>query len=390
MNSWEPVTHVTESVSRLGGGVAEVVRQVGRVLIARGRCVRVVGSGDKYASDDVEGRLLAHSKFYRVIRFAGVPLTWDLMSAIRVGQPSLIHMHGIWPWWTWRVARYADESGIPYVVAPHGMLDAWARRYQSRSRKSIAERLYVRKVVEGAACVHATSEAEHDQLRTWGYAGPIAVIENGVRWSFPRVCDPPSEFALGRHTLLYLGRVDPKKGVLELVSAWSHLSNVVRSEWQLVIIGWSRYQSYWARVRELADLFDDSEVCLADPRYGTEKWQALGHARGFILPSSSEGLPLSVLEAWSAGLPVLMSSACNLEEGFSLGAAIRCGTTPGSIAAAIETLAAMSSGKRSALGNRGRELVENKYSWETTVDRLVGVYQWLGGSTDQPVTVARL
>jgi len=85
-----------------------------------------------------------------------------------------------------------------------------------------------------------------------------------------------------------------------------------------------------------------------------------------------------------------MSSACNLEEGFSLGAAIRCGTTPGSIAAAIETLAAMSSGKRSALGNRGRELVENKYSWETTVDRLVGVYQWLGGSTDQPVTVARL
>ena len=54
-----------------------------------------------------------------------------------------------------------------------------------------------------------------------------------------------------------------------------------------------------------------------------------------ILPSHSEGLPFAILEAWAAGTPTIMTSECNLPEGFAEGAALECGFDAAAIAQAM-------------------------------------------------------
>jgi len=58
------------------------------------------------------------------------------------------------------------------------------------------------------------------------------------------------------------------------------------------------------------------------PAFGEEKEELLRSASAFILPSFSEGLPMSVLEAWAYGLPVVITPECNLPEGFAFQAAL--------------------------------------------------------------------
>ena len=59
------------------------------------------------------------------------------------------------------------------------------------------------------------------------------------------------------------------------------------------------------------------------PQFDTAKRASYRNSEAFVLPSFSEGLPMAVLEAWSHGKPVLMSSGCNLPQGFSANAALR-------------------------------------------------------------------
>jgi hypothetical protein len=69
--------------------------------------------------------------------------------------------------------------------------------------------------------------------------------------------------------------------------------------------------------------------------HGEAKQALLEQARFVVLPSHSEGLPMTILEAWAAGTPTIMTGACHLPEGFAAGAALECGTEPASIAAVL-------------------------------------------------------
>ncbi len=69
----------------------------------------------------------------------------------------------------------------------------------------------------------------------------------------------------------------------------------------------------------------------AGPLFGAAKEAAYRHADAFVIPSTSEGMPTVVLEAWAYNLPVLMTPQCNLPDGFHQQAAIRIETNPESI-----------------------------------------------------------
>ena len=86
-----------------------------------------------------------------------------------------------------------------------------------------------------------------------------------------------------------------------------------------------------------------------------------------------------VLEAWSHGLPLLMTAECNLAVGFERGAAIRMASDPGSVARSIESLICMDAVERFEMGKRGRDLVEAHFEWARIGAEMGRVYEWLLG-----------
>jgi poly(glycerol-phosphate) alpha-glucosyltransferase len=196
------------------------------------------------------------------------------------------------------------------------------------------------------------------------------------------------ELAPDGKVLLFLGRLHPKKGLTGLLHAWQRVrAEAEREGWHLAIAGWDQGGHADKLSALIADLSLARSVRLVGPQYGLDKEATFRAADAFILPSFSEGLPVAVQEAWSYGLPVLMTPHCNLPEGFAAGAALELQTEVGSIAAALQTLFRMPAAEREQIGRRGRQFVEDRFSWDRVAAEMNRVYAWLAGGGAPPACV---
>ena len=199
-------------------------------------------------------------------------------------------------------------------------------------------------------------------------------------------------FADGRKVLLYLGRLHPKKNLANLIRAWKQILNshpLARASWVLAIRGWSQ-RGYETQLKQLTtDLGLLNSVIFLGPRFGTEKNECYRGCAAFSMPSLSEGLPMTVLEAWAYAKPVLITPECNLSEGFAAGAALQIGTGPEEIAAGLKQVIEMSDDDRRAMGNHGRNLVERKFSWPRIGEQMCSVYQWALGAGPTPEVIVK-
>ncbi len=86
---------------------------------------------------------------------------------------------------------------------------------------------------------------------------------------------------------------------------------------------------------------------------------------------------MAVLEAWAFRLPVVMSSECNLPEGFAAGAALEVRPEPGSISNGLRRLFEMSEDDLATMGQKGRELVERRFTWTQAAASFAQTYAWM-------------
>jgi len=303
-----------------------------------------------------------------------------LLPALRSFKPELLHCHGLWHYPAWASYRYYRESGIPLLISPHGMLDPWALGF-SKLKKRIAGVLFQTRQLEAAQALHALCPAEASAIASTGLECPILVIPNGVNL-------PPLRSKVRdkqTNTLLYLGRLHPKKGLEALVLAWGtlQLKKDIPDNWRLSLAGWDELGTEM-RLKRLVKKMGLKGVSFLGPVWGEQKARVLAEAEASILPSLSEGLPMSILEAWANQQPVLMTEACNLEQGFSSGAALRIEPTPDSISKGILALVNTPEDKRIAMGKAGRCLVERLYSWPVVASSMLRVYQALANRTPLP------
>ena len=419
------VLSILESVSRVDGGIFEAELSLQRELARiNGVEVDVVALRDEFTDMDVARWLPLKPRVAKVFGPRGFGFSPVLAKMVGF-EPDIGYSAALWKYPSWVVLNWQKKTGKPVVVAPHGSLDAWALN-NSRSKKSLAGYFFKGEQLRRATCFRALCEAEAQAIRNYGLTQRIEIIPNGV--NLPEESIPFSDFrsqSCGKKRLLFLGRIHPKKGLVGALHTWADIQNPKfkiqnSKQWQLVIAGWDQ-GGHEAELKALCvelglkvftfqgsvfsaagqeDLklnsyklktpppeAESADVVFWGPAFGEEKEALLRSAEAFILPSFSEGLPMSVLEAWSYGLPVVMTPECNLPEGFANHAALEIRSGEGSFQGSdfsfqqgLRTLLEMSGAERGSMGMRGRRLVEEKFTWQKVAAQMRVLYkEILGG-----------
>ncbi len=379
----QSVVHVTQSVSRLAGGLFESVRHLSKsVQSATGGQLAVISVEDAMTEMDRKEwtpvALRTHPTWGPRLFGYSPRLAADLDGV----SPALVHLHGLWRHTSLAVWRWARRTGRPYVVSPHGMLELWALR-QSALKKRLARILDQGHCLAGAACLRATSASEVESIRRFGCRKPIALVPNGVEVPALRPGRRLESVAASRRAL-FLSRIHPKKGLLNLIEAWSQ---VRPTGWQLDVVGpdegghWAQVQ---ARIRSHG--LEDQVV------YQGEAWNGARTQRYFdsellVLPSFSENFGLAIAEALSCGVPVITTQATPWKEL----AEQRCGWWVGlrveALAGALAEAVASPRGELREMGLRGRKLIESKYTWGPIGRKMVEVYEWMLEKRERPECV---
>jgi glycosyltransferase involved in cell wall biosynthesis len=317
-------------------------------------------------------------------------------------SPDLIHVHALWSPFLHRYVSWARDRGIPYVISPHGMLTSWALG-QKRLKKQLALFLYQRSDLRGASLLHATAESEVEDIRRIGLQNPVCVVPLGISLptqSIRRTLSPVK-------VLLFISRIQRKKGLLNLVKAWHKLMMERGTAqvgphplgWRIQVAGPDQ-DSHEQEVRTLAEKLGVAEDFeFIGPVFGIKKNNLYAQAELFVLPTHSENFGVVVIEALAHGVPVITTKGAPWSDLLgSSGRAIgiqagenhtevpcdqlmitdhgsriitndRCGwwidigVEP--LAKALHEAMSLSDAERHRMGVNGRCLVQKKYAWPT-------------------------
>lgn len=292
------------------GGVERHVEELGARLAARGHEVTVwCRSG--YGDDQRSGDRPQEHRGMRLRYLPAVPrknleaISHSALSTLAslVPRQDVVHYHAVGPGLVAPIARWAGGSRV--VLTVHG-LDAERAKWSRAASTVLQTATWMSAHVPHRAITVSSALADHYETR-YGKRGEW--IPNGVD---PAPTMPPGE-ALERRGLepgryvLFVGRIVPEKAPDQLVHAFSSRATSFRTQdVKLVLAGGSSFTDGYARkVREAAER--DPRIVSAGYVYGDDLRELYSNAGLFVLPSALEGLPLTLLEACAAGLPVVAS-----------------------------------------------------------------------------------
>jgi glycosyltransferase involved in cell wall biosynthesis len=287
----------------------------------------------------------------------------------RIHEFDVAHLHSVFLWPTSVAAQAARAVGLPYIVAPHGMLVNDLIKRKSRIAKTAWINLLERRNIKYAAAVHVTSELELKELAGLGIRHKNTfIVPNGVEPCLTGNSEPVKH--LPARFVLYLGRINWKKGLDRLIPAMAKVPGV-----ELVIAG-NDEEAYRPVLQGLAERLGVAEQTrFVGAVYGPPKWELLKRASALILPSYSENFGIVVLEAMMAGCPVIVTPEVGIApEVQKAGAGLVVEGRPEQLSDAINFLLADPE-RRMRMGVAGHRVAREKFSWHGLAGAMEQAYR---------------
>lgn len=376
---------VAPYIADIYGGVSKAVKELTQAIATLGMSVDLIttnANGDRKLGVPVNQWIDAEG--YRIQYFDCIHRYDSILSVSlcrwltrHAASYDVIHTHSMFSP-TVSIARWiCQKREVPYVITPHGMLEPWALAYKA-SKKRIYYQTFEAPALKAAGAIHVLNLKEANSIDSLGFH-QTETIPNGIhRMEFESLASQDNFFhqfpeTKGKKIILFLGRIDPKKGLDILAPAFAKIHQRF-PDTHLVIAGPDSIgflptaRSYFEQAGCLNALTFTGMIA------GKLKYSALSAASVYVSPSYSEGFSMSVLEAMATGLPCVITEKCNFPEAATAKAAYVVEVNADAVSQALHQ-AIQQSQQSEAMGKRARKLILDHYTWRSAAEKLIQLYQ---------------
>lgn len=287
-----------------------------------------------------------------------------------VNKADLVHLHLGFIYPGFLAAMACKKASVPLIYHARGNLHPNRLQY-GFWKKSIYLKLFEEYVLRRSSTCIALNSVERDVLKKFVPGSKIEVIPNGIDAQKSSV-STGIRVSARPFKVLYLGRLDPSKGIELLILAFGLLATESEeTQFHLDIAG-AGDSNYCSSLRSLCDVVGIEDLVTFHGHLDGEKKQnLLSGSNLFVLPSEAEGLSIAVLEALASALPILITAECGFESEIDAGMGLYCHREPASISGCIREIQ-----------NRYDQFSQNvhgfnleDYSWGAIRNSVVATYQ---------------
>lgn len=352
-------------------GVNKVVYQLATQQSHSGRNVKVWGItkniSHDYGDRNFETRLFqAKTNIFQIDR--------KLSSAIIKAKDRdvIFHLHGGWIPTFFTIVSLISRCKMSFVFTPHGAYNTIAMK-KSKWLKKIYFQLFEKRILKKASTIHCIGKSEVDGLKTIIKNPNVSLMPYG--FEINAVPTDSKNKTNKKFIIGFVGRLDIYTKGLDLLLDAFKLFNDREKNANLWIIGDSDQRSKLKQMVASRGLRED--VILWGSKFGNDKLNLLNKMDVFAHPSRNEGLPSSVLEAASLGIPCLVTEATNVGdqiENYKCGFSVENENIDAIKNALFVFDDLRRSGELNMLGERAKAMVKKEFSWNHIVNEFDKLY----------------
>ncbi|MDQ1204476.1 glycosyltransferase involved in cell wall biosynthesis [Microbacterium sp. SORGH_AS 862] len=369
------ILHVVTYISSDGafGGPVRVARSQAAELARRGHQVTVVSAAPPAETTDimVDGyrlRTFPGALISQRFGFAGMrSAALNRFLQAEIGRSDLVHIHLARDLITLPAALAAKRASVPYVLQPHGMVDA-----SDRLLAGPVDLVATRPALRHAAMVLALTSEEATDLKSVCAAAQVHQIKNGLSRgeAVDAVSGSPSDTKSMAGRVLFLARLHSRKRPVAFVQM-ATLLHARGRDYEYIIAGPDEGEGETVALAISRSPARIRWIGPVDPN-GTD--ELMKSAEVYVLPSVGEVFPMSILEAFRARTPVVATTSLGIAEKCAeYRAAALTDGSPQELADAVD-LIIQDSNHRDELRAGAQAYFEAELGIEAVVDELVEHY----------------
>ncbi|MDJ0797981.1 MAG: hormogonium polysaccharide biosynthesis glycosyltransferase HpsP [Calothrix sp. MO_167.B12] len=389
------ILQIIPSISLVYGGPSQMILGLAPALAKEGIKVTVIttnSNGDYRSQKPLDIPLNSPIKqdgyeiiYFRCSPFRRYKFSLELCQWLHhhASEYDLAHIHALFSPVSSLSAAICRQQKLPYILRPLGTLDPADLR-----KKKLLKQLYTaileRANLAGAAAIHFTSNQEAKISARFGVSTKDLVMPLGVKneglWKNREEAENfiRQKFSIGNGLpiVLFMSRIDPKKGLDILIPALEKLL-ATGLEFHFILAGSNPQDpNYEAKIRlQMQNSTLRSHTTITGFVTGELKTALLQGADIFVLPSYYENFGIAVAEAMVAGTPVVISDQVHICQQVQESESGWVGTMDVPNLVELLTQALQNPQERQRRGLRAKEYALKYYSWDAIARQLIAAYQ---------------
>jgi glycosyltransferase involved in cell wall biosynthesis len=384
-NNLISVLHTIEDLDLISGGPTRTVIGLANALTNLDVDVTLLSQNlnkQNFMSPSNIKSFKTYNYNFKFTKNIGLAFKRGIFETIKKNNPCILHSHGIWLASNFWTSKASAHFNLPHIIHTRGMLSPWSLS-NKKIKKKTALYLYQKKNLVNAKILIATSKLEYDEIRNFGLLNPVAIIPNGINFPEKNQINLDLEKKKNVKKLLFLSRIQKKKGLENLLNAWAKIKPI---QWRLQIAG-PNEDKYLDEIKIVAKkLKIEHQIDYLGQIEDHLKKNVYQQADLFVLPSYSENFGVVVAEAMSFGLPVITTTGTPWNElnFLKCGWHIDIGVEP--LALALDQALKISDKDRKIMGEKAKEYVK-KYDWNKIAQDMKLTYLWTLNKIDKPAFI---